>query len=167
MRRDGGREGLRVTHHHTCAHIVPPLPPSLQPTPPTETKSVFTHCTHAHRWQRMKEVASTSVCQGSLSIMGKSRLEQWIKHLFRAAIPDNTVLTIRVDIQRKWLKACANYHVSVSTYWFLLSRSDRSQRALFYNLDFTCWIENGYFSAGFDPVHQLFAHAWGVMSRLL
>lgn len=34
---EGEREGLRVTHHHTCAHIGPP--PSLQPTPPTELRA--------------------------------------------------------------------------------------------------------------------------------
>lgn len=167
----GGREGLSVTQHRTCAHAAPPPhPPSLPPfTAHTthRTKSIFTLSwrtrSRAHITAYERSSLCISVSEGLIR-NGQSRLEQWIKHLSRAILY-NTVLTVRADIQRKWLKACANYHVSHPDAGFFSQWQVVACNILqsgFHRLNRKCLL-----SAAFDRVGRLFARAPGVLCRLV
>lgn len=148
---EGEWEALRVTHHHTCAYIIP-LPHYSQHHPPTLLRAFLHHVyTQSSRYISVSEEFIHN---------GQSRLQQWIKHLSRAAILYYTILTVRADIQRKLLKACANYHISVSTSWCRLSRSDRSHSVEHLTI-WTSQIDTGNFllasirSASFLAMHEV------------
>ena len=171
----GGREGPSVTQHCTCAHVHPRRPPTLPPPPlPSFTahtthrpKSIFTPSlrtrSHAHITAYERSSLRISVSEGLIR-NGQSRLEQWIKHLSRAILY-NTVLAVRADIQRKWLKACANYHVSHPDAGFLSQWQVATCNILqsgFHRLNGKCQL-----SAAFDRASRLFARAPGVLCRLV
>lgn len=148
----------------------PPHPPSLPPfTAHTthRTKSIFTLSwrtrSRAHITAYERSSLCISVSEGLIR-NGQSRLEQWIKHLSRAILY-NTVLTVRADIQRKWLKACANYHVSHPDAGFFSQWQVVACNILqsgFHRLNRKCLL-----SAAFDRVGRLFARAPGVLCRLV
>ena len=118
------RKGLRRIESHSSPHICPHhLFASLQPTPPTLLRACLHWvCTHTHsHGMAYKRRSLYSRVSKELTQNGQNRRQQRIKHLSKAAIPYNTALTVRADIQRKWLKACENDHVSVSTFWWTLT----------------------------------------------